>query len=326
MGAGTFRVGEGPPAGLPADPLQGKWWIIEGREVKDEGYYFEGGVGAACGSARFLDFPQRQVNFEPNRAPGPKTVPWGIFGYEMDPSGILVLSRPDGSKIRCFLKFKNEHLLSLEDEPPQPRPVVCVFYDPEGRHAFKIFRMSEEIGRLAAPGESLSGEKVFVPFEDVLTGSWAVLPGQAGGGGSLDYRLDAPAPADAARLTVRADNSADLKMGEASVRFRLRQSDPTHWAIVSPPDVRCATGTIAIEQAAQKIIGPSVLLTRWRIGERTLTAVLQAEGSRRAPNVPMVRFEAAAPLTLEALRLTNRTSQTSPTRPTGPTSPTGPTK
>ena len=316
MGAGTIRVGEQPATGLPSDPLQGKWQIVEGREVKNEGFYFDASVASTCGTARFLDFPQRQVNFEPDHPPGTKSVPWGIYNsYEFDPGGILTLSRADSPKIRCFLKFKNEQMLSIGNEPPQPRLSICVFYDPEGRRAFKMFRMSEGIGRFATRSGASPGDTVFAPFEDALTGPWLILPSQQTADGQLNVRLDAPAPADATRLTVHPDNSVDLKAGNVAVRFLLRQFDPTHWAIVSPLDVRCATGTIALEQAAGRVVGPGVLITRWRIAQRTMTAVLQAEGTRRAPNIPLVRFENAAPLTVEALR---------PISPTSPTSPTGP--
>jgi len=310
--AGCFGVlvialsgGEEPTAGPGADPLEGRWSVFEGREVKGEGYYFNAPVMAKCGNATFLDFPQRQVNFEPDHAPGSRLVPWGVYNYKFDPSGVLTLSHAGGPDIRCFLKAKCEQMRSVGHEPPSRRPFVCVFYDPEGRRAFQLFRLSEGIGSFATAPDSVMGGPVFVPFEDVLTGSWVFLAGQPTSRRELEFRLDGPAPPTAMRLTVLADNSAELKAGDTTVHFRLRQTDPAHWAIMSLPDVPCATGTIALEQAAGRVIGPNFLLTRWRIGGRAMTTVLQAEGSRRAPNVPTVRFEGAEPLNIEVLRATS---------------------
>jgi hypothetical protein len=307
--AAAIYAGEEAPIEPGMDPLEGRWLISEGREVKDEGYYFDASVSGACGNAHFRGYPQRKVNFDPERLPGSKAAPWGVFGYKFDPNGVLTLSRAEGPDIRCFLKFKSEQTVSIGNEAPHPRPFVCVFYDPERRHAFKMFRMGEEIGALAIAGESLKGETIFVPFMDVLTGSWVMLPGRPTGSGQLEFRLDAAAAPGAMRLTVRADNSAELKAGEAAARFRLRQFDPSHWAIVSPLDAPCATGTIALEKAAGLVVGPNILITRWRLGARTMTAVLQAEGSRGAPDVlPALRFEGAESFNIETLRATSPTS------------------
>lgn len=298
--AAAVEAGEEPTKGPGADVLEGKWLIFEGREVKDEGYYFDVTMATACGNAQFRDYPQRRVNFEPTRPPGSKSIPWGLYGYKFDPNGILTLMRPDGPDIRCFLKFKSERLRSLAQEPPTLRPYICVFYDPEGRRAFKLFRMGEEIGSLATAPELAMGGTVFVPYEDRLTGSWLLLASQPKGTAApLEFRLDVPAVA--MRMAVHADNSAELRAGERAARFRLRQTDPSHWAIVPLADIPCATGTIALERDAGRIIGPNVLVTRWRIGPRTLTAVFQAEGSRLTPDVPMIRFDGADFLDLEAL-------------------------
>ena len=282
-------------AGLPTpdnDPLSGKWLIIEG-EVKEQGFVFDATITGSCGRADFRQYVGK-VKFEPNSPPGARTVPWGEFAYRFDQKDVLALSPATGPEIRCFLKYKDDSMRSVGPGTEVPMPYVFVFYEPEGRRAFKM--ISVHAGRLACP-------LVYVPYEDILTGSWEVLASHPAANGQLDVPLSTSATAVAAHLAVHANNSAELTSGSTTRAFQLRQFDPTHWAIVAPPNVPGTTGTITLEQTTRRLLGPAFLPIRWQVGQKNMAAVLRSQGTQARSSVPALQFPNAEPLNFDALKL-----------------------
>ena len=309
---GATTWGAGLPSAVPTsgslgntanELLSGKWMVIEGP-IKEQGCSFDGTIEGACGNADFRDYLHRlyRVNFEPRGRPISPAVPWGEFGYRFDPNGVLTLTCPDQPDMRWFLKFKDERPRSVGNEATRLMPYVCVFYDPEGRRAFELFRKGEEIATLAMSASAAYRHAIFVPFNDPLSGGWVVLPGRPVENGQLEFRFGEVVPAEATRLVVHVDNSVEMAQGNATLRFRLRQYDPTHWEIMSLPDAPCTTGTIVLEEATRRLLGPNLLVTQWQVGGATMVGVLRTEGGTRPPGVPMIRLQGSASLKLEAFR------------------------
>ncbi|MCX8036302.1 MAG: hypothetical protein N3D11_04435 [Candidatus Sumerlaeia bacterium] len=291
----------GQPSALSvnADPLGGRWLILEGK-LKEQGYFFDGKLGGVCGNADFREH-LRRVNFDRTLAAS-NAAPWGDYSYRFDaPTGVLTLSRPDAPDIRCFLKYREEQLRRITPESAQWMPFVCVFYEPESRRAFLMVRKGEEKISLTTQGGSICQHSVFVPFEDPLTGTWAVLPPHSNADGHLEFRFDTPPPAPPARLVVHADNSAVMTEDGTVVRFRLHQCDPTRWIIDPFRDSPCSTGTVVLEETAGRVLGPSIAVTHWVLPDKTVAAVLRAEGTLRPPSVPMIRLQGAETLSLRHL-------------------------
>ncbi len=288
-----------PTLSVNADPLGGRWLVIEGK-LKEQGYYFDGKLGGVCGNADFREH-LRRVNFD-RTLTASTAAPWGDYSYRFDAAtGVLTLSRHDAPDIRCFLKYREEQLRRITPESAQWMPFVCVFYEPENRRAFLMVRKGEEKISLTTQGGSICRHSVFVPFEDPLTGAWAVLPPHSSAGGQLEFRFDAPPPMPPARLVVHADNSAEMTEGGAVVRFRLHQCDQNQWLIDPFRDSPCSTGTVVLEEAAGRVLGPSIAVTHWVLPDRTVAAVLRAEGALRPPSVPMIRLQGPETLSLHHL-------------------------
>jgi len=284
-------------AGIPspvrrAELLQGEWIVFPPQEQTKEGYLFAPSstrIGEADFRS-FLNLPtiKPQVNFELERDIGLHNVPSGRFDYTLHTSGVLTLS---GKSTETFLlKYEERHLRSINSEKEQEAPYLCVFYNPLTRRAFKIVRAGE-IG--LDPGEP-----IFVPFQDLLTGEWQILPGQPLPGGWLDFGLVTDGFRPLPTLTVHTDNTVELTSGGHTAVFRLRQTDPSHWAILG----RTGAGTVGrltVESAAAGLLGTKALLTRWQFGPQTMTAVLRARASFVRPPVPRLRVENAQPLQFE---------------------------
>ena len=315
---GAFGAGMGAPLGpdnQDVDPLAGKWLVISG-DVKEDGYFFDPLASRSCGAVEFRQLVRGQMaNFEPDGQADDHTAPWGRYdAYRFDEHGVLTLKNYSGADVRCFLKFKAVHPREASSAQPSTRPYVCVFYEPERRRAFKIFRR-EEIGALAVPNQNTGGGPVFVPFEDPLTGSWILPPGQSLEGGQVRFFLDQTTGTGTTQIVVNVDNSIDLRSGSRAAHFRLRQYASAHWSIEPASAMPGTKGILTLEREAGRVIGSNVLLTRWQVGPKTMTAVLLAEGSRQPPNVPVVQFEKTSLLDFDLLASLAEPPAAPPTNP-----------
>jgi hypothetical protein len=282
FGAGTARPLQDQPQ---ATPLHGDWQIREGA-LGREGFYFGETHDAPAGRADFNALLNRASFLPPTSKGGSRFVPWGRFGYAFDPKqDILTLTTTSGERITYQLKYKEERRL----DPTLSKLSVAVFYDPAHQRAFKL-----------ASNELFKTTAVFVPLEDLMTGSWILLPGLERRKGLLEFNLVQPPPAGATRVVISTDNMVEIKGDRPIPNFRLRQEDPNHWTIL-PLQSNAALGTLATERSLAGVLGPNLHLTKWKIGGQEMVAVLRSETKKPTAAVPAIEARAEQSFHLDAL-------------------------
>lgn len=312
--AASGRGAEPPDPTLPMpgskDVFHGTWDVYLGREDGNVGTYFESSVvmdsplETKCAVAGFQLLPSgdRRVVFTAEPGFESAKIPLGSFGYEYDPSGRLSLTTSDRPTIKCFVKYVLERKSSISVEEEAVRPYLLVFYDLSANRAFKLVRQGSQIGLIKIDPGGQAHKKIFVPFQDVLTGPWLLAPGQPVAGGRLEFAIRTQDASRASRLVVLPNNDVQVSAEGVSASLRLRQYDPRHWAIESADLSRRELGTLAVEDSVEGLLGNAFLLTRWDVNGRKMTALLQSSDAGVRPRVSIIRCPGAEPLQINLLR------------------------